>query len=448
MTSGKKPAAEHAELAAGDIKPLAAVKILSRERDLRYLVGVRIGSQGGDGLFEVGLASLFFFSPERASTTAGVALAFAVMLLPFTLIGPWAGVLLDLWQRRSVLIWANVLRAALVLVIAGLVTTGSYGPPLYVLALICLSLNRFIIAALSASLPRVTPRHLLLVANSIVPTLGGVATLCGAAIAVVVRVVAPGSQLGDGMILIFSTIAVLTSALLASRIPRPILGPENTAGLNEIKTQLLLLVRGMAQGAKYLIARRTPAAGLAVMAIHRFIYGITFVAAILISRNLLADPADADAGLAVFGAVLAATGAGYMASAIVTPFMHRFITPHQWISVCLAAAAVSQLLITFTIQLWSVITCAVLLGLAAQGAKIAVDTIIQSDTADSHRGRAFSFFDVLFNAAFVAAAAVSILLLPDTGANTAVFAGLAVTYLVTSLVYLRSPTVPNPVPSQ
>src|SRR5699024_11753547 len=115
------------------------------------LVGVRALSQGGDGLFEVGLASLFFFSPERASTTAGVALAFAVMLLPFTLVGPWAGVLLDLWRRRSVMIYANILRAGLVVVIAGLVATGHFGPLLYVLALVCLSLNRFIIAALSAA---------------------------------------------------------------------------------------------------------------------------------------------------------------------------------------------------------------------------------------------------------------------------------------------------------
>lgn len=431
--------------AGKDVKPLAAVKILARERNLRYLIGVRIGSQGGDGLFEVGLASLFFFSPERASTTAGVALAFAVMLLPFTLIGPWAGVLLDLWQRRSVLIWANILRAGLVLVIAGLVTFGSYGPLLYVLALICLSLNRFIIAALSASLPRVTPRHLLLVANSIVPTMGGVATLCGAAIAVVVRLVAPESQVGDGMILVLSAAAVTTAAFLASRIPRDQLGPDTTAQLSQVRTQLVILVRGMSEGAKYLIARRTPAAGLAIMTVHRFIYGITFVAAILLSRNLLADPADADAGLAVFGAVLAATGFGYTLSAFVTPFMQRFITPHQWISCCLALAAASQLLITFTITVWSVVTCAVLLGLAAQGAKIAVDTIVQRDTADSHRGRAFSFFDVLFNAAFVAAAAVSIVLLPDTGASAPVFAGLGVIYLVTAVLYLRSPNEPTPV---
>lgn len=444
MTSANDSAAA-AEVEPQDVKPLAAVKVLARERNLRYLIGVRISSQGGDGLFEVGLAALFFFSPERASTTAGVALAFAVMLLPFTLIGPWAGVLLDLWQRRSVLIWANILRAGLVVIIAGLVATGTYGPLLYVLALICLSLNRFIIAALSASLPRVTPRHLLLVANSIVPTMGGVATLVGAAIAVVVRVLAPGSRIGDGMILMLSALAVLTGAFLASRIPKSQLGPDSTAQLSHVRAQLVVLLKGMVSGAKYLVARRTPAAGLAVMTVHRFIYGITFVAAILISRNLLADPADADAGLAIFGAVLGATGVGYTMSAVITPFMQRFISPHQWISVCLAIAAVSQLLITFMITIWSVVTCAVLLGLAAQGAKIAVDTIVQRDTADSHRGRAFSFFDVLFNAAFVGAAAVSIALLPDTGASTPVFAGLAVTYLITSLVYLKSPTEPRPV---
>jgi len=444
MTSANDSAAA-AEVAPQDVKPIAAVKILSRERNLRYLIGVRIGSQGGDGLFEVGLASLFFFSPERASTTAGVALAFAVMLLPFTLIGPWAGVLLDMWQRRSVLIWANILRAGLVLIIAGLVTAGSYGPLLYILALICLSLNRFIVAALSASLPRVTPRPLLLVANSIVPTMGGVATLVGAAIAVVVRVLAPGSRIGDGMILVLSAATVLTASFLASRIPKHQLGPDTKVEFSQVRTQIVLLLKGMVQGAKYLVARRTPAAGLAIMTVHRFIYGITFVAAILISRNLLADPADADAGLAIFGAVLGATGVGYTMSAVITPFMQRFITPHQWISCCLALAAVSQLLITFTVEVWSVVTCAVLLGLAAQGAKIAVDTIVQRDTADSHRGRAFSFFDVLFNAAFVAAAAVSIALLPDTGASTPVFAGLAVTYLITSLVYLKSPTEPRPV---
>lgn len=433
-------------MTGSDVRPIAAIKILVKERQLRRLVGVRALSQGGDGLFEVGLASLFFFSPERASTTAGVALAFAVMLLPFTLVGPWAGVLLDLWRRRSVMIYANVLRAGLVVVIAGLVATGHFGPLLYVLALVCLSLNRFIIAALSAALPRVAPRELLLVANSIIPTIGGASTLVGAAIAVLVRLIVPGSALADGAILVIAAACVLGAAGVAGLIPRDLLGPARTVSFREVGSELAMLARGMMDGARYLIARRTPAAGLAVMSVHRFIYGITFVAAILISRNLLADPGDPDAGIAIFGSILAATGGGYIGAAVITPFMHRFLTPHQWISWCLVLAAAAQALITVTISMWSIVTCAILLGVAAQGAKIAVDTIVQRDTADSHRGRAFSFFDVLFNAAFVAAAAASVFLLPDTGASAPVFAGLSVVYLVTAIAYRYSAKSPVSVP--
>jgi len=53
---------------------------LLRLRDFRKLFAVRLVSQTGDGMFEVGLASLFFFSPQNASTATGVAQAFAVLL--------------------------------------------------------------------------------------------------------------------------------------------------------------------------------------------------------------------------------------------------------------------------------------------------------------------------------------------------------------------------------
>ena len=74
----------------------------------RRLFAVRLTSQAGDGMFQVGLATLFFFSPESAGTATGVAAAFAVLLLPFTVVGPWAGVLLDRWRRRQVLLVGNL----------------------------------------------------------------------------------------------------------------------------------------------------------------------------------------------------------------------------------------------------------------------------------------------------------------------------------------------------
>ena len=77
----------------------------------RRLLAVRLTTQLADGGFEVALASLFFFSPERATTAGGIALAFAVLTLPFTLVGPWAGVVLDRWSRRNTLAVGNLARA-------------------------------------------------------------------------------------------------------------------------------------------------------------------------------------------------------------------------------------------------------------------------------------------------------------------------------------------------
>ena len=154
---------------------------LLRLRDFRKLFAVRLVSQTGDGMFEVGLATLFFFSPENASTATGVAEAFAVLLLPFTVVGPWAGVLLDRWRRRQVLFVGNLARVAITLAIALILLTSGLGPAVYVLALLNISINRFLLSALSASLPRVVVGRLLLTANSLTPTLGAAAAIAGAA---------------------------------------------------------------------------------------------------------------------------------------------------------------------------------------------------------------------------------------------------------------------------
>ena len=172
-----------------------------------------------------------------------------------------------------------------------------------------------------------------------------------------------------------------------------------------------------------------------MMATHRFVYGVVFIASILISRNLLEDPANASAGLRTFGTVLAASAVGFALAAVLTPVLSPRTGPHTWIVYCLALAAASQLLLTATIARWAVLAGATALALAAQGAKIAVDTIVQRDTDDAFRGRAFALYDVLYNAAFVGAAALAALVLPDAGYSRAVFAALALVYLATAAIY-------------
>ncbi|GIJ00610.1 MFS-type transporter involved in bile tolerance (Atg22 family) [Sediminihabitans luteus] len=425
-------------------------------RELRSLVGlpgfrrlfaVRLVSQAGDGAFQVGLATLFFFSPESQSTAGAVAVAFAVLLLPFTVVGPFAGVLLDRWRRRQVLVVGNLVRVVLTLGIAAIMLVEGVGPWVYVLALVNLSVNRFLLAALSASLPRVVDGPLLLTANSLTPTLGTAAAALGGGVGFVVGLVMPAGNVKDSISLALAGGLVAVAALLATRIGRDELGPEQPLPRGQVGAELVRVVREMADGARYLWRRRTPGQALLVMGVHRFIYGMTFVASILIARNLLADPDDTQAGLATFGAILGASALGFGLAIVLTPTLSPSIGPQRWIVVMLCLGAASQTLLAVTLTWATMLVGAVLLGLAVQGAKIAADTIVQRDADDHFRGRAFSLYDVLYNAAFVGAAALGAVVLPDTGYSSAVFFALAAGYALTALVMgTRGARTAAPVP--
>jgi len=319
----------------------------------------------------------------------------------------------------------------------------------YVLALVTLGVNRFLLSALSAGLPRVVAREQLLVANSLTPTLGAVSAVVGGGLGFLIGRITPSGPVEEGVVLASAAALFAGASALALRLGRDQLGPEPRADLGRGLAQLRADVRAtaveLARGARYLVARRTPGAALGVMGVHRFLYGANFIALILMSRNLLNDPTDAAAGLATFALLLGISLAGNGLAIIATPLAHERMSPASWIVVCLGLGALSQLVLASSPVFAVVATAAVLLGLSVQGAKIAVDTIVQADTDDGYRGRAFALYDVLYNAAFVGAAALAAVALPDTGYARVVFVGIALVYLATAVGYARSPREPRPV---
>src|SRR5690606_36019542 len=82
-----------------------------------------------------------------------------------------------------------------------LMVTVGVGPAVYVLALVTLGVNRFLLSALSAGLPRVVEREQLLMANSLTPTLGAVSAVVGGALGFVIGRVVPGGPVEDGVVL-------------------------------------------------------------------------------------------------------------------------------------------------------------------------------------------------------------------------------------------------------
>lgn len=399
----------------------------------RKLLAIRLVSQTGDGVFQAGLATLFFFSPQNAATAVGVAMAFAVLLLPFTVVGPFAGTLLDRWSRRQVLFVSNVVRTGLALVLAVLIFFIPTHWVIYILALVTLGVNRFLLSSLSAGQPHTLPTYLLVMANSITPTLGSVAAGIGAGIGVLLGLISAESIRHTAALVLAALIFAL-AALLALRLERGELGPDDRPGTT-LGQDLASVVWRMWDGVVYLTRRGTPMYALGVMATHRFLYGVNFIALLLICRNLLSDPADAATGLATFALVAGVSMVGNGLAIVATPTMYQWVFPAQWIMICLGISGISQVLMVYTFEPPLLYVSAILLGLGVQGAKIAVDTIVQADTADVFRGRAFSLYDMMYNAAFVGAAVLAALVLPDTGWSPVVFTSLTGIYVLLGAWY-------------
>ena len=402
----------------------------------RTLLGVRLVSQTGDGMVQAGLATLFFFQPQNMTTAAGVASALVVMLLPFSLVGPFTGPFIDRWRRRQTLLWGNFLRAGLIALTAVVLHAVGVGPLVYVLVLLALGVNRFLLSVLSAGLPQVIDHERLLVANSLVPTLGGLATAAGALIGFALRLLLPAGTAQDTASLVSAVLLYALAALVVTRLGRDELGPERPAS-EGLAQALAATAAELVDAVRYLRLRATPALALTTMALHRFVYGMELITIILAARNLLAAPGDADRGLALFGTLMGAMIAGHGLSVVLTPLAHEKLAPSTWIVMCLVGGSLGQLVLVATHDQLAMTVGILVFGTGVQGAKIAVDTIVQSDTADAYRGRAFSIYDVLFNTAECVAAGVAVLVLPDFGWSRPAQALLVLFVWCVALWYLR-----------
>ncbi|MVO88860.1 MFS transporter [Streptomyces sp. p1417] len=408
------------------------LRVLLRLRDFRRLLAVRLVSQGADGVYQVALAAYVVFSPEKETSPAAIASAMAVLLLPYSLVGPFAGVLLDRWRRRQVLLHGNLLRAALAGTTAVLMLVGAPDWLFYGSALCVTAVNRFVLAGLSASLPRVVDGDRLVLANSLSPTAGTLAATAGGGLAFLLRIVAADS---DAAVVLLGAALYLCSALASLRIARELLGPDPELVQPRLGTALAGTARGLLAGVRHLASRRPAALALVSMTLMRFCFGALTVMVLMLCRY--AWGATEDDGLALLGVAVAVSGAGFFVAALITPWAAGRFGPHGWLVLCAGAAAVLEPALGLPFAPVPMFVAAFVLGLTTQGAKIATDTVVQEAVNDGFRGRIFSLYDVLFNVAFVGAAGAAALMLPPDGRSIPLVITVALIYAAIAVAMAR-----------
>jgi MFS family permease len=405
---------------------LGLVRLL-RTRGFRRLLAVRFTTQWADGMFQAALGGAVLFNPERQADPLAVAAGLAVLLLPYSLIGPFAGALIDRWDRRRVLLGANLVRAALVVVVAGVVLAGGAGVALYLPALAVAGVSRFVLAGLSVALPHVVPRQHLVEANTFAVTAGAAMAALGGATAIGLRELVGTGNAGSGAVTLVAIVGSLTAAVLAAGFRRGRLGPDRTDGRSSTVGSVL---HGFADGARATIATPSVAASFLALGTHRLAFGVSTLLSLLLFRYAFTDSGPLRAGMAGLGEAVVLAAAGLGTAALLAPWMVRRWGRPRTVRVSLAVATVTQLALAALLSLPIVMVAAFVLGLTGQIVKLCADAAVQSEVGDEVLGRVFALYDIVFNVGYVLAVAAAALLSPPNGVAPGLFAAAALLYVV------------------
>lgn len=370
---------------------------------------MRFASQFGDGLFQAALSGAILFNPERHTDPLAIAAGFAVLLLPYSVIGPFAGALLDRWDRRLVLVYANALRGVFIVAAACVLLFGGPQTPLMLLALAAVGVSRFVLAGVSASLPHVVANSWLVPVNSVLATVGSGVSAAGAAVAVTTIAVVGAGDTGSGVAVLLGVSGSVVAALAAAGFPSSMLGPDGLRPRAVVRTVLA----GLRTGAGAVL--EAPGVTVAMLGIgaHRIVFGIDTLIMVLVLR---ADESDSQlpGGLAGFGVAVAATATGMLVAAILAPVLIPRLGRPRTVTVGLVAAAVVQFAFVTQVAAGQLLIAAFLLGVAGQTIKLTGDAAMQIDIDDARRGQVFALQDTVFNIAFLGAiVAAAFVIAPD-----------------------------------
>lgn len=410
---------------------------LVSDRRFQRLVAVRVASTTADGLLQAALTSFVLFSPERQPTPGKILVAFGALLLPYSIFGPFVGVLIDRWQRQRILVWATIARSLAVLGVAGLVAAGHSGSSLAVGVLVALGIGRFVQATLSASLPHTVDHDLLVAANAVAPTLGTLTSIAGGMIGVTISTLLGGSDRASVIIICVAAAGHLVATLTATFIPRLQLGPEE----RRRKTMFEVLV-WLRSGMEHLVRRPRAARAILRVSTHRIAFGGATLLVLMLTRNSFNDMSDSTRALGEFSFVIACAGAGAFAGAVLTPPLSDRLGVVQWARLVLIGGALVigasyWFATTQVLSVWGLPAALVgstAIGFVGQCVKISSDTVVQLEVEDSHRGRVFALYDMALNVGIVGGTAAGAAVLPVSGQSPAFALALGAVLLLAAAI--------------
>lgn len=382
---------------------------LLKIRDYRYLWTAQVISDFGDNL--TSLTLLILIQRITGSTVALAGLLISITL-PALIIGSVAGVYVDRFDRKRLMILSDVVRAGIVLMFL-FARTEAMVPVIYALAFAQSAVGTLFRPARGAFLPAIVGEEKLLAANSVSQTSMVLFNVLGTATAGLIA--AASETLGAAFVL--DSVTFVVSAVLVSRI-RTHGMPERAAQgkvWGELKTGFKVML-----GSRHLRG--------VIISVSVLMLGLGAVNVLMVPF-LLGELAVSEA---FFGAIEASQVAGMVISGTAVAILAVRLKPSALISVGLLGIGVTVGVIGGISVVWQLMIVLFLVGICVGPTQAGMSTLSQTLVEDSMRGRVGGVLNALISGATVlsmglagvAAAAIGTRNVFITAGALAVVAGL------------------------
>ena len=333
-------------------------------------------SSFGDTLNYIALVVLVY-----RITGSGLAVSAVVVfeILPILLLAPVAGVIIDRFPRKMILILSDIVRAVLVLLLLFADSVWQ----VYLIAILLTAASVFFSPTLQAVIPSLVDKESLLAANS-------VAWSTGRLVQIIASTVAGGliAAVGTGPVFAINSLSFLFSALMIMRLTIPShigeIGRANKRGLSG-------WLEDAGKGLSYVRGDRFVSRLLIVQALASLAVGATGALLVVLAEQHLRLPPEG------FAWLLLAIGVGALLGPIILGSFTQNYKNVRLLFLPYVIRGVGDILIVVVTPLPLALLILFVYGLNTSSGMVVYNSLMQSQVPEEVRGRVFTLMDVTWN---------------------------------------------------
>ena len=345
-----------------------------RQRNFALLWAGGLISMLGDWLLFIALP---FYIYDLTGSALATGAMFMAETLPILLFGSIGGVFADRWDRKKTMIVADLLRAALLLLLLA-VRSPEWLWAIYLVVFVQSSVGQFFNPAKGALIPQLVDESLLMPANSLNSLGVELTRLIGAPLGGALM-----ALLGLPSVVVVDCVSFVVSALLIGLIAAP--HAERTAPAATPDAGIAVLLAGvwrdLVEGLRLVRSTRWLTGLFLAMGVLMFGQGITNALLVPFVEQVLHGDAQ------IFGWIVTAQGIGGLIGGLLAGTTGRLFSPVRIMALSAVAMGVLILLIVNIPVLPVVLALLAVIGLPAVAFMVSEATMLQSGVADQYRGR-------------------------------------------------------------